>query len=640
MSNFRFIYFFVYLLFFFIVGNSSVLAASITYTPVNFALDYNAEILGYSNLSTSSGKLLLNWNRPVVDSNHLGYWQFREIKGNLVFDSSSQQNNITLNNPDSYWTTAQNNLPYAGKSAVKFGPGKTIIVGDVLAFTKKQPWTVTAAIKINTKPIDAAIIFTNVGRGPKYPGYEFWVDNFGHLHVRLINDIYNQFIGVEGTTDVTDGKWHFVAASYDGSITAAGVKIYLDGSLEKMKVESDNLSDGLIVNKNLQQKFIIGNQQFFESQFYMRGSIDEFSLSNIERSAGYIAKYSSSNSLPPVDDNVVLNYNFNEGENTHVSDLSVNKYLGTLSDNLMWIIKEDNPVVWFGNNSLYFNYGKEAGLSFSRILPYNLVRDQFTLTTWAYSLDTPFEVIPGNLGWHYYTIRFNKGTLDFFIDGSKIKTFNEVQAPDILTQPLLIKHWSNFFSNDKWSGYLSNTTVSKIARSDEYLMNFSRRYPISGVASLANPLANIEKGGGRFIATVQINQLIANLNKPTNTEIQFRVGTGDTAAEATADKLAHEYTVLNTTNTLDKVGKYLDYDIKLLSNKKCTSFCETPFIKDLTFIYNVLNDQKSSFEVYPIVNLTASTIFFEFLTNYKWLVISEFVIILVLVIFLIKKRKN
>jgi len=41
-------------------------------------------------------------------------------------------------------------------------------------------------------------------------------------------------IVVYNSTDITDGEWHHVKVTYDGSATAEGVQIYVDGILEEM----------------------------------------------------------------------------------------------------------------------------------------------------------------------------------------------------------------------------------------------------------------------------------------------------------------------------------------------------------------------------------------------------------------------
>ncbi len=86
------------------------------------------------------------------------------------------------------------------------------------------------------------VIFSNVpASGPPYPGYELWIDTSGHLRVRLINNQPSNYLDVTGATNVVDGKKHFVAASYDGSSTAAGVKMYVDGVPETTTILADVL---------------------------------------------------------------------------------------------------------------------------------------------------------------------------------------------------------------------------------------------------------------------------------------------------------------------------------------------------------------------------------------------------------------
>jgi hypothetical protein len=60
---------------------------------------------------------------------------------------------------------------------------------------------------------------------------------------------------VYATTSVNDGQWHHVAATYDGSGSAAGVTLYIDGAARTNLVISDNLGANSIANS---QGFTIG----------------------------------------------------------------------------------------------------------------------------------------------------------------------------------------------------------------------------------------------------------------------------------------------------------------------------------------------------------------------------------------------
>ncbi|MDQ6860347.1 MAG: putative Ig domain-containing protein [Verrucomicrobiota bacterium] len=81
---------------------------------------------------------------------------------------------------------------------------------------------------------------------------------------------------VYGSTKVNDGQWHHVSATYDGSGTAAGVKIYVDGVIETMSVISDNLGTNSIANTD---PFTIGAGSGNGPQPF-NGEIDEVEVFN------------------------------------------------------------------------------------------------------------------------------------------------------------------------------------------------------------------------------------------------------------------------------------------------------------------------------------------------------------------------
>ncbi|MBV9875984.1 MAG: LamG domain-containing protein [Verrucomicrobia bacterium] len=232
-----------------------------------------------------------------------------------------------IGDPISAWVTTDG---YGGNGCFDAtDPPSGFVCGNVLPYERTQPWTVMAAIKMLSKPPSgkANIIFTNVLAGEPYSGYEFWVDSNGFLHVRIISDIANNYIGKVGTTNVCDSRWHFVAETYDGSSSAAGVNIYLDGVLQAMTTESDTLTGSIVAAG---QQMLIGNQNGRSSTYFARGYIDEFSIHNVVRSAGYIAAISPTN-LPQVDANVQLMYHFDEGNGTIAYDASGNHLNATFS---------------------------------------------------------------------------------------------------------------------------------------------------------------------------------------------------------------------------------------------------------------------------------------------------------------------
>jgi hypothetical protein len=227
------------------------------------------------------------------------------------------------------------NKPFQGNSALLFSPGQQVSLGvNELAFQATQPWTVMAAVQLNALPPDgASVIFTNVTNRPTYAGYELVIDQSGHLLVRIISDFAtDDYIGVYGLTNLADGKWHVVSATYDGSSTAAGVRIYEDGTLLQMTSTATTLT-GSIVDGS--QVFSIGNQEN-HLNFTMDGAIDDFWLADQVYASTWISQHSSASTFPGATSGTVLEYNFDEGQGTIAHDSSGSGFNGTLTSSSMW----------------------------------------------------------------------------------------------------------------------------------------------------------------------------------------------------------------------------------------------------------------------------------------------------------------
>lgn len=204
--------------------------------------------------------------------------------------------------------------------------------GNVLQYPRTQPWTIIADVMQSGLPGGlGGIIAANVpGAGPAYQGIDYaWINSSGQLHMRLINDIRSTFLGVRGTTNISDGIKRRIAITYDGSSTPSGVKLYLNGTAETMATERDTLGS---LSCTSSSALFLGNQAGSNSVLTYLGPVR---ISNIERSPAYIASYgittdSDFATLPPVDANTVLAYDWSEGKGSTAADLSATNATGTL----------------------------------------------------------------------------------------------------------------------------------------------------------------------------------------------------------------------------------------------------------------------------------------------------------------------
>ena len=313
---------------------------------------------------------------------------------------------------------------------------------SALQWERTQAWTAICKIKIAKGPTSvgpgAAIIFTTCnlgqGNGNTYPGYEFWIEyksaNVWVLRVRIISNYGGpNYIGVIGTINVCDGKWHTVAASYDGSSTAAGVKLYVDGAVDAQTTESDTLTT-TIVNK---EPFWIGNQR--DWTYSLGGTLAEFMLSNVVRSQAWIQAYDRAKAS--VDSSTVLAYDFSEGQGKIVKDLSSNGFNGSVCS-----------AVWSRSNDIgragHWIQGKlsaDPGLSASASLaatfsnPVGQGNAVVGALSMAASPNTPTITITDNIGGNTWTVlgydRTLAGTLTAYFYG-----INLSGGPTVITATL------------------------------------------------------------------------------------------------------------------------------------------------------------------------------------------------------------
>lgn len=216
--------------------------------------------------------------------------------------------------------------------------------GNVLQHEYTDPWTFIVAACVLTFPnagVSGApdgIFFTNVptaAQNPGFPGYEFWVNGAGNLHVRIIHNIGTPaYIGKYGSTVIADGLWHVYAATYDGSGLAAGVSMYIDGVLETMTVESDTLGGGSIKDPN--NNFEIANQTGLA--LGLPGAIGLVRQYNRQLSQAEIQNFNINKTIPAIDASCVLAPKFTEGgSSTTTGDDSASALTGTFPSASFWL---------------------------------------------------------------------------------------------------------------------------------------------------------------------------------------------------------------------------------------------------------------------------------------------------------------
>ena len=196
----------------------------------------------------------------ALDTNGLvGAWLFDEGKGEAVTDSSDNGLDGKIAKGKPKWVDGK----FDG--AMEFGGQDMVTVDDDNALDLEE---FTIAAWVNIPKVSGAwqIIASKEHRNPTGRNYGL----FGHINSGVVHYSFTTNSGwksFDAKTVVTDGDWHHVAGTYDGS----DFKLYLDGAVDA-QVSPGTKPD------NHDNFFFIGGCDI--GGYWMTGVIDEVVLYN------------------------------------------------------------------------------------------------------------------------------------------------------------------------------------------------------------------------------------------------------------------------------------------------------------------------------------------------------------------------
>ncbi|HZZ70680.1 MAG TPA: DUF1553 domain-containing protein [Pirellulales bacterium] len=150
----------------------------------------------------------------------------------LTLDGKAQEYKVK---PKVEWEAGK-----AAPKAFKSEPG-AISLPEVGDFDHDHPYTAGAWIKISNLS-ELGAIFARMDDKNEYRGWDLWLQS-GHIGSHLINKWPSNAVKVVSKATIKANEWAHVLVAYDGSQTAAGLKIYINGALQETTVEADALHD-------------------------------------------------------------------------------------------------------------------------------------------------------------------------------------------------------------------------------------------------------------------------------------------------------------------------------------------------------------------------------------------------------------
>lgn len=153
--------------------------------------------------------------------------------------------------------------------------GKNVVDGGGAGnFDIDQAFTLVARIYSDEVP-DGSVL-SRMTDSPQGKGYGLHMDH-GKVHVNLTSVYADDSIRIESEETLEAKRWYQIAVAYDGSVTAAGIKVYVDGRPVRMKVLQENLYRPFKnAGRPFREPFRIGTGWGKDRRF--RGRIDDVLL--------------------------------------------------------------------------------------------------------------------------------------------------------------------------------------------------------------------------------------------------------------------------------------------------------------------------------------------------------------------------
>ena len=189
---------------------------------------------------------------------------FAELKPELVSAQSAWEKSDARSAPVDWTVTRDMVAQRRLAGSMSFDGKRSVEVGDVGAFSFYDKFTLSAWI-CPTAPNGAIIARAeDVAEGE---GYGLYLKD-GKLQANLVKRWLDDALRVETERSLDLNQWRHVLMTYDGSRTADGVKIYIDGVPQKLKINLDDLNQSFETSEPLRIGAGGGAENRFQGQIH------------------------------------------------------------------------------------------------------------------------------------------------------------------------------------------------------------------------------------------------------------------------------------------------------------------------------------------------------------------------------------
>ncbi|HEY5686930.1 MAG TPA: DUF1553 domain-containing protein [Yeosuana sp.] len=173
-----------------------------------------------------------------------------------------------------------------GKAAYFNEEYDIITLRNIGGFEHFDPFSVSTWVNTEKDSLGSSqTIIGNSGNVLQYHrGWEMALDSSNHVRVRLIHRLPDEVISVSSIDPVSANQWQHIGFTYNGSKSAKGISIFVNGKKVKQKTAFDQLKRSIIpVNQQMKRDsipLVIGrsNRLWTEDLGMFSGAIDEVKI--------------------------------------------------------------------------------------------------------------------------------------------------------------------------------------------------------------------------------------------------------------------------------------------------------------------------------------------------------------------------
>ena len=274
-------------------------------------------------------------------------------------------------------------------------------------FNHMDPFSISTWISTEKDSVGSSqTIIGNSGHVFQYHrGWDLSLDSSNHVRVRLIHRLPDEIISVSSLEPVPANVWQHIGFTYDGSKSARGISIFVNGRKVPAHTHFDKLKRSVIPisEKNMKPDtipLVVGksNRLWMDDLGMFQGGIDEIKIYDRQLSQWEMAGLGEAD-LDPNSGEIKREHWFLHDKNLSAdrrkireTRIAISKVLDSASEVMVMKEMETPRKTYILEKGLYDQHGEEVEPGgINKILPYSsdLPKNRLGLARWLFDPDNP-----------------------------------------------------------------------------------------------------------------------------------------------------------------------------------------------------------------------------------------------------------